>query len=412
VKTQSASTLEKAGGPTPAVPEWPFSDRALTLENNILREILKVTDLPGVISFAGGMPAPELFPYDELLQSARTLLESRDGQSLQYSLSRGTHELRRWIAQYCSGDTPIGEDDVLVTSGAQQGLDVIGRAFLRTGDRVLTARPTYVGLIHAFNFYGADMVTCGTDDLGLDPDAVDKELKRKPAKLIYVVATFDNPTGRTMSLERRKRLLEVAEHHGVPVIDDNPYDEVYYRGQVPPSLRLLNPEWAMELKTFSKMVSPGLRIGWLMAPRPYMQIFERVKQSTDLHANTFCQRLIHLFCTSGRLEPHLQKLRSAYRARLECMLAALDEHMPEGIRWTRPDGGLFLWVTLPDHLDAEPLLKQAVQEKVAFVPGRPFYPKADSGSAFRLNFSNQPEERIREGISRLGRILKKQRLSA
>jgi 2-aminoadipate transaminase len=338
-------------------------------------------------------------------------MEHRDGNSLQYSLSRGTHELRRWIAEYCSSpNVPITEEDVLVTSGAQQGIDIVGRAFLEDGDRVLTARPTYVGLIHSLNFYGVDMVTCGTDDEGLDPDAVAKELSRKSAKLIYVVATFDNPTGRTLSVERRKRLLEVAAHYGVPVIDDNPYDEICYRGQVPPSLRLLNPEWAMELKTFSKMISPGLRIGWLMAPRRFMPIFERVKQSTDLHTNTFCQRLIHLFCTSGLLEPHLEKLRTVYRQRLDCMLQALDLHMPEGLTWTRPDGGLFLWVTLPHHLDAEPLLKEAVQEKVAFVPGRPFYPKADSGSAFRLNFSNQPEERIREGITRLGRIMRKQRL--
>ena len=409
VKPQTANTLESAGGGAAAF-EWPFSEKALTLENNILREILKVTDIPGVISFAGGMPAPELFPYKGLLEAARTLLEQRDGNALQYSLSRGTHELRRWIAEYCPSQTPLSEEDVLVTSGAQQALDIVGRAFLERGDRVLTSYPTYVGLIHSFNFYGADMVTCDTDEQGLDPDAVARELKRKSAKLIYLVATYDNPTGRTMPLERRKRLIELAEHYGVPIIDDNPYAELSYGGEVPPSLRLLNPEWALELKTFSKMISPGLRIGWLMAPRPYMGIFEKVKQSTDLHTNTFCQRLIHLFCTSGQLQPHVAGLCKAYSARLQCMLAALEEHMPKGIQWTRPQGGLFLWVMLPDHIDAEPLLHAAVAEKVAFVPGRPFYPKGESGSEFRLNFSNQPEDKIREGIARLGRILRKQGL--
>jgi len=411
VKIESASA-PKAAGPQAEAQEWPFSNRALTLENNILREILKVTDIPGVISFAGGMPAPELFPYEGLFEAARTLLEGRDGNALQYSLSRGTHELRKWLIEYCPSTVPLTEEDVLVTSGAQQALDIVGRAFLERGDRVLTSHPTYVGLIHSFNFYGADMVTCRTDEQGLDPDAVEKELKRKSAKLIYLVATYDNPTGRTQPLERRKRLMEIAAHYGVPVIDDNPYAELSYRGAPPPSLRLLDPEWALELKTFSKMISPGLRIGWMIAPRQYMGIFEKVKQSTDLHTNTFCQRLIHLFCTSGKLEPHVAKLCKAYSARLDCMLAALEEHMPEGITWTKPDGGLFLWVMLPEHLDAEPLLKAAVAEKVAFVPGRPFYPKADSGSAFRLNFSNQPEDKIRDGIGRLGRILRKQRLTA
>lgn len=410
VKQDSADTLQTAGH-LAAAREWLFSNRALTLENNILREILKVTDIPGVISFAGGMPAPELFPYDGLLEAARTLFESRDGNALQYSLSRGTHELRHWLTQYCPSVTPLTEEDVLVTSGAQQALDIVGRAFLERGDRVLTSHPTYVGLIHSFNFYGADLITCGTDEEGLDPDEVARELKRKSARLIYVVPSYDNPTGRTMPLERRQRLMEIAAYHGVPVIDDNPYSELCYDGNMLPSLRLLNPEWVVELKTFSKMISPGLRIGWLMAPRPYMGVFERVKQSTDLHTNTFCQRLIHLFCTSGKLEPHVAKLCKAYSARLQCMLEALSTHMPEGITWTRPKGGLFLWVMLPSHLDAEPLLEAAVAEKVAFVPGRPFYPKADSGSAFRLNFSNQPEEKIREGIRRLGVILRKQRLS-
>lgn len=410
VKPDTAGTLEAALSAGKQPRDWPFSERALTLENNILREILKVTDIPGVISFAGGMPAPELFPYEELLEAARNLFETRDGNALQYSLSRGTHELRDWIAQYCSQRQKLTEDDVLVTSGAQQALDIVGRAFLERGDRVLTSYPTYVGLIHSFNFYGADMVTCGTDEEGLDPDAVERELKRKPAKLIYLVATYDNPTGRTQPLERRQRLIQLAEHYGVPIIDDNPYAELCYEGAPPPSYRLLNPDWAIELKTFSKMISPGLRIGWLMAPRQYMGIFEKVKQSTDLHTNTFCQRLIHQFCVSGRLEPHVAELCTAYGSRLSCMLDALDEHMPDGLTWTRPTGGLFLWVTLPEHLDAEPLLHAAVEEKVAFVPGRPFFPRGEKGNSFRMNFSNQPEAKIQEGVARLGKILRKQRL--
>ena len=388
------------------LPEWPFSERARLLDTNILREILKVTDIPGVISFAGGMPAPELFPYEGLLEASRSLLEARDGASLQYSLSRGTHQLRSWIIENSPSVYPLTEEDVLVTSGAQQALDIVGRAFLERGDRVLTTRPSYVGLIHCYNFYAAELVTCHTDEEGIDPDDVERELKRQKARLIYLVPNFDNPTGRTMPLERRRRIVELAAKYGVPVIDDNPYGDLIYRGEKLPTLRLLAPEWTIELRSFSKIISPGLRIGWLHAPRAYVGTFEKVKQSTDLHTNTYCQRLIHEFCTSGKLEPHVRKLREAYGHRLQVMEEALKREMPAGVQWTEPDGGLFLWVTLPQSADAETILKAAVADKVAFVPGRPFYPKADVRNTFRLNFSNQQDERIQEGIRRLGRILK------
>ena len=389
------------------IPEWPFAERAKALDTNILREILKVTDIPGVISFAGGMPAPELFPYEGLLEAAQALLGSRDGTSLQYSLSRGTHELRGWIVENVPSPIPLTEDDVLVTSGAQQALDIVARAFLTGNDRVITTIPTYVGLIHAFNFYGADFVTCTTDDEGVDPDAVERELKRGGARLIYLVPSYDNPTGRTLPLERRKRIVELAAKYGVPVIDDNPYGDLRYKGERIPSLRELDPFWAIELRSFSKIISPGLRIGWMHAPRPYMDTFEKVKQSTDLHTNTFCQRLIHAFVTSGKLEGHVAGLCREYGSRLKVMEDTLEIEMPDGVSWTSPSGGLFIWVTLPEGSNAETLLQKAVEEKVAFVPGRPFYPRGDVRNTFRLNFSNQTPERIREGLSRLGRIIRK-----
>jgi 2-aminoadipate transaminase len=386
------------------IPEWPFREHVKKLDTNILREILKVTDIPGVISFAGGMPAPELFPYEGLLWAAGELLGKQDGASLQYSLSRGTHELRKWLAVTRQSAIPLTEEDILVTSGSQQALDIVGRAFLEPHDRVLTTIPTYVGLIHCYSYYRADLVTCHTDKDGIDPDALETELKRG-GKMIYLVPSYDNPTGRTLPMDRRKRIVELAEKYGVPVVDDNPYGEVYYDGLRMPSLRELSPEWALELGSFSKIISPGLRIGWLVGPTRYIGTFEKVKQSTDLHTNTFCQRLIHTFVTSGRLEPHVDKLRKEYGHRRDTMLAALAEEMPEGVHWTKPRGGLFLWVTLPAGADAERILKLAVEQKVAFVPGRPFYPKADVRNTFRLNFSNQQDERIREGIARLGRIL-------
>jgi DNA-binding transcriptional MocR family regulator len=389
-------------------PDWPFRPHVRTIENNILREILKVTDQPGVISFAGGMPAPELFPYEGLLECARELLGQRDGASLQYSLSRGTHELRRYLADTIPSPVPLTEDDVLVTSGSQQALDIVGRAFLEPGDKVITTHPTYVGVIHCFNFYQAEFVTCKTDDEGIDPDAAEAVLRKQKVKLIYLVPSFDNPTGRTMPLERRRRMVELAEKYGVPIIDDNPYGQLRYDGEQLPALRQLSPEWAIELGSFSKIISPGLRIGWLVSPRGHVAMFEKVKQSTDLHTNTFCQRLIHIFCTSGKLEPHVAALRREYKYRRNVMLENLSSQMPDGVKWTRPEGGLFLWVTMPESADAEKILDNAVEQKVAFVPGRPFYPKSDVRNNFRLNFSNQADERIVEGIARLGTILKTQ----
>jgi len=388
------------------LPEWAFRPHARALENNILREILKVTDIPGVISFAGGMPAPELFPYEGLLEASKQLLGNRDGASLQYSLSRGTHELRGWLAKTRPSPIPVTENDILVTSGAQQALDIVGRAFLEPGDKVITTIPTYVGVIHCFNFYQADFVTCHTDDSGVDPDAVEAELKRHDAKLIYLVPSFDNPTGRTLTLDRRKRIAELAEKYGVTVVDDNPYGELRYDGDHLPTIRELAPNRAVELGSFSKIISPGLRIGWLHAPAEHVAIFEKVKQSTDLHTNTFCQRLIHAFCISGKLEGHVAALRKEYGRRRDVMLDMLEREMPAGVQWTKPEGGLFLWVTLPENVDAEVVLARAVEDKVAFVPGRPFYPEANVRNNFRLNFSNQPPERIEDGIGRLARILK------
>jgi 2-aminoadipate transaminase len=265
-----------------------------------------------------------------------------------------------------------------------------------------------VGVIHCFNYYRAEFVTCKTDENGIDPDAAEEVLRRKKVKLIYLVPSFDNPTGRTMPIERRQRMVELAEKYGVPIIDDNPYGQLRYDGADLPALRHFSHEWAIELGSFSKIVSPGLRIGWLVAPRKHVAMFEKVKQSTDLHTNTFCQRLIHGFCTSGKLESHVASLRREYKYRRNVMLENLASQMPDTVKWTRPEGGLFLWLTMPEPADAEAILAHAVEQKVAFVPGRPFYPKADVRNNFRLNFSNQPDERIVEGIARLGAILKTQ----
>ena len=391
-----------------SVKGWPFCTQAVTLENNILREILKVTSIPGIISFAGGMPAEELFPYEGILRAATSLLGAKDGASLQYSLSRGTPELRQWIIENTPSNTPLTLESVLVTSGAQQGLDIVGRSFLEPGDRVLTTTPTYVGLIHAFNYYRADLVTCETGDEGIDPDDLEAKLSMAPAKLIYLVPSYDNPTGRTMPMDRREAVMKLAAKFGVPVIDDNPYGDLYYDGNPMTSLRLLNPEWTIELRTFSKTISPGLRIGWMHAPEPHLAIFEKMKQATDLHTNTFCQRLIHAYCSAGLLPDHVEGLRTAYRSRLAVMLDSLEREMPQGVSWVEPKGGLFIWLTLPPHMDSEHLLKLAVEAKVAFVPGRPFYPKDGAANTLRLNFSNQPEDRIKDGIARLAKIFKRE----
>ncbi len=402
--TDTAPTL------TPAAPfkfePHHFSPAAYNLESSILRDILKHSNQPGVISFAGGLPAPELFPVEEIREAVDRVLTRYGSQPLQYGLSAGYGPLREWLAERMSkqGGVHLTADNVLVTAGSQQALDIVGRAFLSKDDSVVCSRPTYLGALQAFNFYGVRYALAEMDDHGMMVETLDPLIDKHRPKFVYTVPTFQNPTGITMSFERRKLLVQKAQKYGLPIIDDNPYGELRYSGESVPSIKNLGGQAVIQLGTFSKTVSPGFRLGWIAASRQTMGVFTRVKQATDLHTNEFSQYVIHDFVQDGRFDRHVEILKNSYRERRDAMLLAMSEFFPDTVHWTKPDGGLFLWVTLPAHVDATMILPRAIEEKVAFVPGQSFHPDGSGKNTMRLNFSNAAIGDIHEGIKRLGRL--------
>ncbi|MEW5796047.1 MAG: PLP-dependent aminotransferase family protein [Candidatus Zixiibacteriota bacterium] len=387
--------------------KWPVAPHVKSLEASIIREILKITSQPGVISFAGGLPAPEMFPLDDLARIAGEVIEKYGSGCMQYSLTMGIVPLREMIAANATRiGTPTAPENVLITSGSQQGIELLARVFIDPGDYVLTENPTYVGALQAFQYYQARYATVEMDDDGMLVDEVEDKIRQYKPKMIYSVSNFQNPTGITMSLERRKALLMIAARYGIPVIDDNPYSEIRFAGQPVRTLKSMGGDEVIVLKTFSKTLTPGLRIGWMNGPVSIIRQFEKVKQCTDLHTSTFSQYIIYEYMRQGLLEPQIERLRKDYLAKRDTMIKAMETSFPEGVSWTRPDGGLFLWVTLPKHMSAKALLFKAIERKVAYVYGEPFFPNGGGANTLRLNFSNASHEGITEGIRRLGDLFK------
>lgn len=386
--------------------KWTFSDRTQEMKSSAIREILKIAEKPDVISFAGGLPAPELFPIEELKIASQKVLDEYGPKALQYSLTKGIQPLRQILAErLCRKGIDVTEENILITGGSQQGLDLIGRVFLNEGDVVVCESPTYLGAIQAFNAYRPRWVTVEMDKEGVIVEQVEQAIRKHNPRLIYVVPNFQNPSGITLSLQRRKRLVELGQKYQVPIVDDNPYGELRYVGQHLPSLRGLGGDPVIGLGTCSKIVSPGIRIAWVVASTNVIAMFERMKQGVDLHTNTFAQYVLYQYIREGHLDPHIEEIRKAYSQRRDVMIQALREHFPATVNWHEPDGGLFLWVKLPEGVSATKLLDAAVEQKVAYVPGKPFYPYEDTDNTLRLNFSNSNPDMIREGIKRLGGVL-------
>jgi 2-aminoadipate transaminase len=386
---------------------WTFSVRAQEMKSSAIREILKITDRPDIISFAGGLPAPELFPVEDLKKACKTVLDTVGHRSLQYSLSLGILPLRKFLAERLSQkEFPLTEENILITGGSQQGLDLVGKVFLDKGAVVICESPTYLGAIQAFNAYSPQYVTVDMDENGMLTDQVEENIKKYKPRLIYVVPNFQNPSGITLSYERRKRLVELAKEYYIPIIEDNPYGELRYAGKDIPSLKSLGGDAVIYLGTISKIISPGLRIGWIVASTEVMTMFERMKQGTDLHTNTFAQYVVFEYVKNGNLDKHIEQIKAAYGERRGVMIKAMREYFPENVKWTEPKGGLFLWVELPKEVSATALLQEALKEKVAYVPGKPFYPYEDKDNTLRLNFSNASSDMIIEGIKRLGKVFK------
>jgi 2-aminoadipate transaminase len=385
--------------------KWKIATHVIGLETSIIREILKFSSQPGVISFAGGLPAPEMFPIAELRQCAVEVLDKYGPTAVQYSLSRGIPSLRELLAaRAAERGTPSTIDNILITSGSQQGIELVARAFIDPGDYILTENPTYLGALQAFNYYQARYCTVPMDRDGMSVDAVPEQIEKYHPKLIYSVSNFQNPTGVTMSVARRKRLVEIAASYHVPVVDDNPYSDIRFTGERLPTLKSFGGDQVIALRTFSKTCAPGLRIGWMNGPGSIVAQFEKVKQCADLHTSTFDQHIIFEFVAQGKLEPHIEKIREDYGTKRNLMLDTMRQCFPKGVTWTEPEGGLFLWVELPEHMSSRELFPKALELQVAYVYGGPFYPNGGGDNTLRLNFSNCSHEQIREGIHRLGRL--------
>lgn len=400
----SEDVMEKASS---FLDRWRFSDRAKSLESSIIREILKDSSRPGVINFAGGLPAPELFPIDEIKSVCERVLSKYGPSSLQYSLTTGVPLLKEYLAERVSvGDIKYSADSIQMTCGSQQGLDIIGRVFLEPGSVVLTEEPTYVGAIQAFSFYDARFISVATDDDGMLPDDLENKIIKYNPTMVYLVPNFQNPSGITMSKARREAVIELAKKHDVPIVDDNPYRELRYQGEHVPSLKAMDKEHVIQLGTFSKIISPGLRIGWILAEPQIIALCERMKQACDLHTNTFAQYVVYEFAASGGLDKHIDRLIDSYRKRRNVMIEALRNHFDDGTTWTEPEGGLFLWVRCPAGISASELLPKALEAGVAYVPGKYFYSQKPDDTTLRLNFCNATEDKIVEGIKRLAGVIK------
>jgi 2-aminoadipate transaminase len=395
-----------------------FAQRTQRMKASAIRELLKLTENPEIISFAGGLPAPDVFPVEELKAAVNRVLTNQSDIALQYGATEGYYPLREMIARHASrGGIEIKPNNILITSGSQQALDLIGKIFVNRGDHLLVESPTYLGALQAWNQYGAEYVTVRTDDDGMVSEDIEEALRIGP-KFIYVLPNFQNPMGVCMSEERRLKLVEMADRYGVPIIEDDPYGQLRFEGEHIPGVNVLDAKLHVQngkytgnviyLSTFSKILSPGLRLAWVIAPDEVIAKLALAKQGTDLHTATFNQVVAYEVGHGGFIDQHVKVINKVYAERRNVMLEALEEHMPDGVTWTRPKGGLFLWLRVPEPCDVVDMFPSAINNKVAYVPGEGFYPNGGGRNTMRLNFSYCKPEIIVEGISRLGKMLKQE----
>jgi len=390
-----------------------YSKNARNMMRSEIRDLLKLTRQPGVISFGGGLPSPETFPVAELEEITCELLRKKGAVALQYGPTEGEVSLREEIAKLMNREKPgVTPDNVLVTSGSQQGLDVLAKVFLDPGDIVLMELPSYIGGLQAFSAYRAKMLGVPQDDEGMKTDLLEKALARlakrgRKPKFIYVVPDFQNPSGVTMTLERRKRVLELARKYEVPIIEDSPYRDLRFTGTSIPMIFSLDKEnYVIALGTFSKLLCPGLRLAWITASFEWMERMVVAKQSMDLSSPIFTQLMVAEYLKRGLLPQQIERIRRLYARKRDVMLNALERFMPECVEWTKPEGGLFLWVKLPKKMSASDLFPKAVENKVAYVVGSAFHCNGKGQNTMRLNFSYPTEEQIAEGIGRLAKMIR------
>ncbi len=387
-----------------------FARRMSNIKASEIREILKVTEKEDVISFAGGLPAPELFPIKEIDEVSRVVLKESGTKALQYTTTEGYAPLRKWIADRMNTrlGTSFDEDNILITHGSQQGLDLSGKVFLDEGDIVLCESPTYLAAISAFKAYGCHFIEISTDGDGMVMDFLEDVLKKNNGiKLIYVIPTFQNPTGKTWSLERRKRLAELSAKYSIPVVEDNPYGELRFEGESLPSVKSFDAKGnVLCIGSFSKIFCPGFRIGWIAGDKEIIRKYVLVKQGADLQCNTIAQMIIAEYLNQYDIDEHIRKIIAIYRKRRDVAIECIGKYFPDNIKYTRPEGGLFTWVELPENISSRTILDTCIEKKIAFVPGGSFFPNGGKENTFRINFSNMPEEKIDAGLRMIGEVIR------
>ena len=388
---------------------YTFANRMDRLKGSAVRELMALTARPEVISFAGGMPAPELFPVEGVKEAACAVLDEMGRKALQYAPTEGYIPLREQIVKRMEERLHIKTDidHVLVTSGSQQGLDFSARVFLNPGDVILVESPSYVGALNAFNACEPTYVEVPTDDYGMIPEELERILETtENVKMIYVIPDFQNPSGKTWSMKRREHFMELVNKYEIPVIEDNPYGDLRFEGEYLPSLKSMDTkDLVIFLGTLSKVFCPGLRIGWVCAPEAVLAKFNFVKQGADLQVSSFDQMLAAKFMDMYDLNEHVEKIKAVYKVRRDLMLKTMAETFPEGVTWTHPEGGLFTWVTLPEGVDAGQIAPKLLEQNVAYVPGAAFYPYPGKENHFRMNYSNATEENLVIGVKRIGAVL-------
>lgn len=387
-----------------------FAKRMDNMKASEIRELLALTAKPEIISFAGGLPAPELFPVDKWKAAVNKVLDEKGRQALQYGATEGYLPLRKHIVQRMNkvGVKDASPDDFLILSGSQQGLDFMAKAFIDPGDQIIVESPTYLGALNAFKAYEPSFLDVELDADGMRMDILEERLKNNDrVKFIYVISDFQNPSGKTWTMERRKKLIELANKYDVAILEDNPYGELRFEGEIQPSLKSLDTEGRVVfMGTFSKVFSPGVRLGWFCAAPEILDKFNKIKQGADLQSSTISQMELAQFLDDNDLEKHIAEIIKVYGKRKNVMVDAMTKYFPEGVTFTNPEGGLFLWVELPEYMNARDLAVKAIEQKVAYVPGGAFFGNNVRENCFRCNYSCMSEEKIEEGVKRLADVIK------
>ncbi|MGG5333020.1 PLP-dependent aminotransferase family protein [Enterococcus sp. AZ163] len=385
-----------------------YSTKVPTSDTDAVGDLLRVAANPEIISFAGGLPAPELFPVEKIQAAANQVFQEKGMTALQYGSSKGIPELRKIVVERLKQDgITVDEEQIMISTGSQQVLDLTSKMFINEGDTVIVEQPTYLCALDVFKSYEANLVSVEMDENGMKLDMLEEALKANPnTKMIYTIPTFQNPTGRTLSLERRKKLAQLAVDYDVLVLEDNPYGAVRFEGTPLPAIRSFDKTGhVIYTSTFSKILAPGLRLGWVVAPLELINKFTIMKQSVDLHSDNLAQYILAAFFENNDIDQHVSKITALYKERKDLMMAAIKKYFPETVTYSQPEGGMFIWIEVPGITDTQELFDRCIQNNVAFVPGEPFYCDEIVPGTFRLNYSNMPAEQIDIGMKRLAEAI-------